>query len=120
LRLLGQWQASELMNFRLQAIDEFPVAPGYEPESSAARYCYKRRQDDAGTECRQQDHPERTLRELPTWVVHRDGLCVAARELPTRNEQTHEDNDRQQSTRKPHLALSPFKLGAQTTPSPGL
>jgi len=120
LRLLGQWQAPELMNLRLQAIRELSVAPGNEPESSAARYCYERRQNDAGTECRQQNHPERTLRELPARVVHWDGLRVAARELPPRNEQAHEDNNRQQSTRKPHLALSPFKLGAQTPPSPGL
>jgi hypothetical protein len=53
--------------------------------------------------------------------MHRNkGQSVAAREFPAHNEQTHEDNDRDQSTRKRHLALSPFKLGAQAEPSSGL
>jgi hypothetical protein len=60
------------MNFRLQAIDELPVAPGNEPDSSAAHDRNERRQDNAGTECRQQDHPERARREFSAWVVHRD------------------------------------------------
>jgi hypothetical protein len=117
--MLGQRQTSELMNFRLQAIDEFPVAPGNEPDSSTTRYRNQRCQNHTGTERHQQDHPERTLREFPAWIVHRDGLSVAARKFPTRNEQAHEDNDRQQSTRKPHLALSPFELGAQPKLSSG-
>jgi hypothetical protein len=108
------------MNFRLQAIDEPPVAPGNEPDSSAAYDRNDCRQSNAGTECHQQDHPERALRELPTWVMHRDELSVAARELPTPEEQAHEYNDRKQSARKPHLALSPFKLGAQTESLSGL
>ena len=108
------------MNFRLQAIDELPVAPGNEPDSSTAYDRNERRQNNAGTECHQQDRPERALRELPAWVMHRDELSVTAREPPTHEEQAHEYNQRKQSARKPHLALAPFKPGAQTKPSAGL
>jgi hypothetical protein len=108
------------MDFRLQAINEFPVASGNKPDLSAAHYRNERRQSSAGTERQQQDHPERTRRKYTAWVVHRDWISVAGSELPTRDEQAHEYNDREQSARKPHLTLSPFRLGAQTEPSSGL
>jgi len=102
LRLLGQRQASELMDFRLQAIGELPVAPGNEPDLSAAHYRNERRQNNAGTERHQQDHPERARREFPSRVAHHDGLRITGSELPTRDEQAHEYSDRQQPARKPH------------------